>query len=106
MAWRSELLTTNHEIPGRFPVLPWEFTLAWEGSSQRPWSGQLVEVRFKVPPGTTRSHIPSSLTSSGQRNCALWAPQPQKSVTLRIQPGGGTTKSTWTCGGIGWEKTR
>jgi hypothetical protein len=29
----------------------------------------------------------------GQRNCASWASQPQKSVTLRPQPGGETTKS-------------
>jgi hypothetical protein len=44
-------------------------------------------LRVKAPPGTPHSHI-SSLTSSGQRNCALWAPQTQKSVTLRPQPGG------------------
>jgi hypothetical protein len=43
----------------------------------------------------------SSLTSSGQRNCALWAPQPQKSVTLRPQPGGEITKPIWKCDGIG-----
>jgi hypothetical protein len=44
------------------------------------------------------------LTSSGQRNCALWAPQPQKLVTFRPQPEGGTTKSIWACGGIGGKK--
>jgi hypothetical protein len=54
--------------------------------------GSLVELRFKVPPGTSYSHILPS-TSSGQRNCASWASQPQKSVTLRLQPGGETTKS-------------
>jgi hypothetical protein len=27
-----------------------------------------------------------------------------KSVTLRPKPGGGTTKSVWTCGGIGRKK--
>jgi hypothetical protein len=29
----------------------------------------------------------SSFTSLGQRNCTLWAPQTQKSVTIRSQPG-------------------
>src|SRR5215469_13814511 len=37
-------------------------------------------------------HI-SPTTSSGQRNCASWASQPQKSVTLQPQPGGESTKS-------------
>jgi hypothetical protein len=72
-----------------------------ERSPQRSWSGKLVELRFKGPPGTPRSHISSSLTSSGQRIRAQWAPQPQKSVTLRPQLGGGTTKYIWTCGGTG-----
>jgi len=50
-------------------------------------------------------HLPlSPLTSSGQRNCASWASQPQKSVTLRPCPGRRTTKSTRTCGGIGQKK--
>jgi len=43
----------------------------------------------------------SPLTSTGQRNCASWASQTQKSVTLLPCPGGKTTKSTRTCGGIG-----
>ena len=43
----------------------------------------------------------SSLTSSGQRNHASWASQPQKSVTLLPCPGGRTTKSIRTFGGIG-----
>jgi hypothetical protein len=43
-------------------------------------------------------HISPS-TSSGQRNCASWGSQPQKSVTLRPQPGGETTKSK---GDMGW----
>ena len=46
----------------------------------------------------------SPLTSSGQRNRASWASQPQKSVTLLPCPGGKTTKSTRTCGGIGGKK--
>ena len=55
--------------------------------------GRLVEFRFKAPPGTTFSSI-TAHTSSGQRNCASWAYQPQKSVTLLPCPGGRTTKST------------
>jgi len=46
----------------------------------------------------------SPLTSSGQRNCASWASQPQKSVTLLSCPGGRSTKSTRTCGGTGPKK--
>jgi len=47
-------------------------------------------------------HSPiSPLTSSGQRNCASWESQSQKSVTLLPYTGGRTTKSTRTCGGIG-----
>jgi len=54
--------------------------------------GRLVEFRFKAPPGPTSSSI-TSHTSSGQRNCASWASQPQKSVTILPCPGGKTTKS-------------
>ena len=65
--------------------------------------GRLVEFRFKGPPGTTSPSI-TTHTSSGQRNCASWASQPQKSVTFLPCPGGRTTKSTkdmwWH-----WEKT-
>ena len=64
--------------------------------------GRLVEFRFKAPPGTTSSSI-TTHTSLGQRNCASWASQPQKSVTLLPCPGGRTTKSTkdvwWHWGG-------
>ena len=55
--------------------------------------GRLVEFRFKAPPGTTSSSI-ATHTPPGQRNCASWASQPQKSVTLLPFPGGRTTKST------------
>ena len=55
--------------------------------------GRLVEFRFKAPPGTTSSPI-TTHTPSGQRNCASWASQSQKSVTLLPCPGGRTTKST------------
>jgi len=47
--------------------------------------------RLKAPPGTSAPYL-SPLTASGQRNCASWASQPQKSVTLPPQPGGRTTK--------------
>jgi hypothetical protein len=51
----------------------------------------LVELRFK---DLLVLHIHTSPpTSSGQRNCASWASQPQNSVTRRPQPGGETTKS-------------
>ena len=55
--------------------------------------GRLVQFRFKAPPGTTSSSI-TTHTPSGQRNCASWASQPQKLVTLLPCPGGRTTKST------------
>ena len=43
--------------------------------------GRLVEFRFKAPPDTTSSSI-TTHTSPGQRNCASWASQPQKSVAM------------------------
>ena len=46
-------------------------------------------------------HPPISPLTSGQRNCASWASQPQQSVTLLPCTGGRTTKSTRLCGGIG-----
>src|SRR5215469_7229039 len=73
----------------RFAVLPWGFFLEGENSHGGHGLGSLVELRFKFPPGISYSYI----TSSGQRNCASWASQPQKSVTLRPQPGGETKKS-------------
>jgi hypothetical protein len=75
----------------RFPVLPWGFFLEGEDSHCDHGLGSLVELRFKAP---LVLHIHTSpSTSSGQRNCVSWASQPQKSVTLRPQPGGETTKS-------------
>jgi hypothetical protein len=83
----------------RFPVLPWEFSPVGEDPhSDR--SEQPVQFMSKAPPDTPHSHI-SSLISSPQRNCASWASQPQKSVTLRSQPGGETMKCIWTCDGVG-----
>ena len=64
--------------------------------------GRLVEFMFKA---LLALHPPiSSLASSGQRNRASWASQPQKSVTLLPCLGGKTTKSTRTCGVLGEEK--
>jgi len=81
----------------RFPVLTWEFslkgripavTMVWVG-----WYNLGLRAVLALHPPI------SPLTSSGQRNCASWASQPQKSVTLLPCPGRGTTKSISTCGG-------
>jgi hypothetical protein len=45
------------------------------------WSVNIVTTSEEPPPGTPCSYV--CITSSEQR------PQPQKSVTLRPQPGGG-----------------
>jgi hypothetical protein len=78
----------------RFQALPWEFFLEGKDSLGDHGLGSLEELRFKAPPGTSYSYtvhiLPS--TSSGQRNRASCASHPQKSVTLRPQPGGETTK--------------
>ena len=50
--------------------------------------------RLKVPPGTSSPYI-SPLAPSGQRNCAPWVSQLQKSVTLPPQPGGGDHESSY-----------
>jgi len=42
-----------------------------------------------IPPGTSESPLISPSFSSGQRNRAYWASQPQNSVTLQPQPGRG-----------------
>jgi hypothetical protein len=72
-------------------VLPWRFFLEGEDSHGDHGVGSLVELRFKAPPGDHIHKSPS--TSSGQRNCASWESESQKSVTLRPQPGEETTKS-------------
>jgi hypothetical protein len=86
----------------RFPALPWEFslkgripavTMVWVD-----WYNLGLRALLALHPPI------SPLTSSGQRNCASWACQPQKSVTLLSCPGGRTTKSTRTCGGNGQKK--
>ena len=98
----SESLTTNHEVPGSITGSIVGIFLEGEDSRGEHGLGRLVEFRFKAPPGTTSSAI-TTHTASGQRNCASWTSQPQKSVTLLSCPGGRTTKSTndmwWHWGG-------
>ena len=102
----SESLTTNHEVPVSIPDSTVGIFLEGEDSRGDHGLGRLVELRLKTPPGTTSSSI-TTHTSSGQRNCASWASQPQKSVTLLLCPGGRTTKSTKrTCGGTGGKKRK
>jgi hypothetical protein len=75
----------------RISVQPWRFFLEGEDPNGDHGLGSLVEFRLR-PLLLLHIHISPS-TSSGQRNCASWASHPQKSVTLRPQPGGQTTKS-------------
>ena len=86
-------MTANHEDPGSIPGSAVGIFLEGEDSRGDHGLGRLVEFRFKAPPGTTSFSI-TTHTPSGQRNCASWASQPQKSVTLLPCPGGRTTKST------------
>jgi hypothetical protein len=65
----------------RFPVLLWGFLLEGEDPHGDHGPDSLVEFRFKAPSGTSYSYITIHLIG------------PQKSVTLRPQPGGETTKS-------------
>ena len=100
-SWSSgQSLTTNHEVPGSIPGSTVVIFPEGEDSRGDHGLGRLVEFRFKGPPDFTSSYI----TSSGQRNRASWTSQPHKSVTLLPCPGGKTTKSTRTCGGIGQKK--
>ena len=93
-SWSSgQSLTTNHEVPGSIPGSTVGIFLEGEDSRGDHGLGGLVEFRFKAPLGTTSSSITTD-TPSGQRNCASWASQLQKSVTLLPWPGGRTTKST------------
>ena len=89
----SESLTTNHEVPGSIPSSTVGIFLEGKDSHGDHGLGRSVEFKFKAPPGTTSSSI-TTHTPSAQRNCASWASQPQKSVTLLPCPGGRTTKST------------
>ena len=86
-------MTTNHEVPGSIPGSTVGIFLEGEDSHGDHGLGRSVEFRFRAPPGTTASSI-TTHTSLGQRNCASWASQPQKLVTLLPCPGGRTTKST------------
>jgi hypothetical protein len=74
----------------RFPVLTWVFFLEGEDSHGDHGLGSSVELIKALL--VLHIHISPS-TSSGQRNFASWASQPQKSVTLRSQPGRETMKS-------------
>jgi hypothetical protein len=83
----------------RFPGVPWEFslkgripavTMLWVS-----WYNLGLRALLALHPSI------SPLTSSGQRNCASWVSQTQKSVTLLSWTGGRTAKSTRTRGGIG-----
>ena len=85
-------MNTNLEVPGSIPGSTVGIFLEGEDSRGDHGLGRLAEFRFKDPPGTTSSI--TTHTPSGQRNCASWASQPQKSVTLLPCPGGRTTKST------------
>ena len=78
MTLRSEPLTTNYEIPGSIPGSTVGIFLEGEDPHGDHGLGRLVEFRFKAPPGTTSSSI-TNHTPLGQRNCASWASQPQKS---------------------------
>ena len=89
----SGSLTTNHEVTGSIPGFTMGIFLEGEDSRGDHGLGRLVEFRFKAPPVTTPSSI-TTHTSSGKSNCASWASQTQKSVTLLPYPGGRTTKST------------
>ena len=93
VVWWSESLTTNHEVPGSIPGSTLGIFLEREDSRCDHGLGRFVEFMFKAPPGTTFSSI-TTHTPTGQGNCASWASQPQKSVTLLPCPGGRTTKST------------
>ena len=93
MVYWSEFLTTNHEVPGSILGSTVGIVLEGEDSRGDHGLGRLVEFRFTAPPGTTSSST-TTHTTSGQRNCATWASQPQNSVTLLPCPRGRTTKST------------
>jgi hypothetical protein len=71
--------------------------------------GSSVELTFKGSHLVPHIHISPS-TSSGQCNCASLASHPQKSVTLRPQPGRETTMSIrdmwWYLGGGGGMKKK
>jgi len=85
-----------HEVQGSIPGSTVVIFPVGKDSRGDHGLGSLVEFRFKGPSATT-----SPLTTSGKRNCASLASHPQMSVTLLPCPGGRTTKSRRTCGGIG-----
>ena len=56
---------------------------------------QSATLLLSDPPGTSDSPLISPSFSSGQRNRAYWASQPQKSVTLQPQPVRGGDHEVW-----------
>ena len=92
-------VSTNREVLGSIPGSTLGIFLEGEDPRGDHGLGRLVDFRFKVPPGTTSSSI-TTHTSSGQRNSASWASQPQKSVTLLPCPGGRTRSPQRTSGVI------
>jgi hypothetical protein len=97
VAWWSELLTTNPEVPSPTPGSAAGIFLCRKDPHSDHGLGSLYNLGLR-PLLVLHAHIH---IPSGQRNCALWAPQTKKSVTLLPQPEGGTMKSIWTGGGIG-----
>ena len=90
----SGLLTTDHEVPGSIPGSTMGIFLCRGRIPVVTMVWVVSRSRLKAPPGTLSPYI-SPLTPSGQRNCASWASQPQKLVTLPPQPGGGNHKSLY-----------
>ena len=90
---RCRLLLCFYDQPRSIPGSTMGIFLEGEDSHGDRGLSRSVEFRFKAPPGTTSFSI-TTHTPSGQHNCASWASQPQKSVTLLPCPGGRTTKST------------
>ena len=90
---------TNHEVPGSIPGSTVGIIPEGEDSRGDYGLGSLVEIRFKGPSWHYillyhHLHHRDNITAPhGRPNL--------KSVTLLPCPGGRTTKSTRTCGGIG-----
>jgi hypothetical protein len=59
VAWWSELLTANHEVPGSIT----EFSFAGEYPQSDHGLGSFVELRFKAPPNIPRSHHRGKVTA-------------------------------------------
>jgi hypothetical protein len=86
----------------RFPVLPWEFSLTGRDSHSDHGLGSLLNLGLRSLL-VLYAHTYHHSHHRGNVSVPYGRPQSQKSVTLRPQPGRGTTKSIWTCGGTGGE---